>query len=73
MSTNEQRAFCTSTFQTESRVNDVCECFLMQSNIDDFRGCTPNHLRKVIVEYSSMQADNAEGKRSWPIIGKYIG
>ena len=38
-------------------MNDIEESFLMQASIDNFQECGPNDLRKIIVEYSTINAD----------------
>ena len=42
--------------QTFSPVNDICEYFLHQANIDDYRQCDANDLCKIIIKYSTMEA-----------------
>ena len=35
-------------------VNDVFETFLIQCHISGFEECMPNNLRKLVVDYASM-------------------
>ena len=38
-------------------MNDVFETFLMQCHISGFEECTPKNLRKLVVDYASMNCD----------------
>ena len=38
-------------------MNDVLETFLMQCHISGFEECTPKNLRKLVVDYASMNCD----------------
>ena len=37
--------------QTNSRLNDIFEAFLMQTQINGFETCKANDLRKMVVDY----------------------
>ena len=48
--------------QTSSRVNDIFEAFLMQTQIKGFELCSANDLRKLVVEYMATNCEEFKVK-----------
>ena len=44
--------------QTYSRLNDIFEAFLMQTQINGFEICKANDLRKMVVDYMVNNCDD---------------
>ena len=48
---------CIFFTQTNLRINDIFEAFLMQTQINSFETCKPNDLRKMVVEYMATNCE----------------